>query len=216
MSPLRPVLPPRGLYAITPDLEQPSSALLAQVEAALEGGAIIVQYRRKRLTRTDALADLAALRPLCNAARALLIVNDDIDLALAAAADGVHLGRDDGDWASLATDRKRSLLLGVSCYDDLDRARTAAALGVDYVAFGSFFPSDTKPLARPCPLAVLRQARRELTVPIVAIGGISPENGASLVRAGADFLAVISGLFAQPDVAVAAARYANLFGDVHV
>lgn len=216
MNRTRPALPPRGLYAITPDIEQPRGALLAQVEAALEGGAVIVQYRRKQRSRTDALADLATLRPLCAAARAPLIVNDDIELACAAAADGVHLGRDDGDWATLAADRTRSLLVGVSCYDDLDRARTAAALGADYVAFGSFFPSDTKPLARPCPLGVLREARRELALPIVAIGGISPENGASLVRAGADFLAVINGLFAQPDVAVAAARYANLFGDVHV
>lgn len=209
-------LPPRGLYAITPDVDQAADALAAQVAAALAGGALVVQYRRKQLTRATALAELAALRPLCTAARAPLIVNDDVELALASHADGVHLGRDDGDWATLAADTRRRLLLGLSCYADVERAVTAAQHGVDYIAFGSFFPSDTKPLAHPCPLSVLETARRRLSIPIVAIGGITPENGAHLVRAGADFLAVISGLFAQPSIAAAAARYANLFGEMHV
>lgn len=209
-------LPRRGLYAITPDVDLAIDVLAAQVAAALAGGAVVVQYRRKHLTRATALAELAALRPLCTAARAPLIVNDDLELALASRADGVHLGRDDGDWATLAADTRRRLLLGLSCYADVERAVTAAQHGVDYVAFGSFFPSDTKPLARPCSLVVLEAARRRLTIPIVAIGGITPENGVHLVRAGADFLAVISGLFAQPSIAAAAARYANLFGEMHV
>lgn len=209
-------LPRRGLYAITPDTELSAAALAGQVAAALRGGAVMLQYRRKNLARRDALAELALLQPLCRAARAPLIVNDDLELALAAGADGVHLGRDDGDWATLAADPTRTLLLGVSCYGDLALAAHAAARGVDYVAFGSFFASGTKPLAQPCPLEVLRTARDELAVPIVAIGGITPENGTSLVRAGADFLAVIAGLFAQPAIDAAAARYAQLFGDAHV
>lgn len=209
-------MPPRGVYAITPDSDIPVATLVAQVEAALSGGAVIVQYRRKQVTRTTALAELAGLRLACAAAGAPLVVNDDIELALAAKADGVHLGRDDGDWRLLVDSPSRSLLVGISCYADVTLAREAAERGVDYVAFGSFFQSGTKPLARPCPLSVLSSARRELAVPIVAIGGISPENGASLVRAGADFLAVIGGLFAQPAIAAAAARYANLFGEPHV
>lgn len=209
-------LPRRGLYAITPDVEQPIAELANQVAAALRGGAVVVQYRRKDVPQATALAELKALAPMCAQAGAPLIVNDDIELAFAARADGVHLGRDDGDWATLAADQTRTLLLGVSCYADEEHAAAAAARGVDYIAFGSFFPSDTKPLARPCPLSVLASARRRLSVPIVAIGGITPENGASLVRAGADFLAVISGLFAQPSIEAAAARYANLFGDSHV
>lgn len=209
-------LPVRGLYAITPDIDLPIDILVAWIAAALAGGAVVVQYRRKHVTRATALAELAALSPVCRAARSPLIVNDDIELALAASADGVHLGRDDGDWESLATEANRTLLLGVSCYSDVDQAVEASARGVDYVAFGSFFPSDTKPLARPCPLSVLASARRRMALPIVAIGGITPENGAQLLHAGADFLAVISGLFAQPSITAAAARYANLFGDPDV
>jgi thiamine-phosphate pyrophosphorylase len=210
----RPRLPARGLYAITADTA--AGDLSTQVAAAIRGGAVIVQYRRKHLARAAALEELAALRTLCTATGTLLIVNDDIDLAIASAADGVHLGRDDGDWEAYAGRADRPLLLGVSCYNDPGLAQVAAARGADYVAFGSFFASDTKPEARPCSLDTLRAARAALRVPIVAIGGITPENGASLVRAGADFLAVISGIFAQPSIESAAARYAGLFGEQHV
>lgn len=211
-SPLR----GRGLYAITHDLPQPIEQLRADAAAAIRGGAVVLQYRRKGTSRDRARRELAALRALCSETSTVLIVNDDIELALEAAADGVHLGRDDGDWEPLAATAGRGLLIGVSCYADLSRARRAEACGADYVAFGSFFESATKPEATHCPLEVLRVARRELALPIVAIGGITPENGAELVRAGADFLAVISGVFAQPSIEAAAARYANLFGDDHV
>lgn len=212
----RPRLPPRGVYAITADLELGVETLAAQVEAAIEGGAVIVQYRRKSIDRALALAEVRALQRVCAANHTRLIVNDDLELALEAGADGVHLGRDDGHWEALAADPDRRLLLGISCYADLSRAQRAAALGADYVALGSFFPSDTKPEASACPLEILREARSSLRVPIVAIGGITPENGGSLVRAGADFLAVISGIFAQPSIESAAARYASLFGEQHV
>lgn len=213
---LRPELPPRGLYAITPDVELGVEAMTAQVAAAIHGGAVIVQYRRKSVDRRSALAELSALKRLCTTTGTRLIVNDDPDLALEAGADGVHLGRHDGNWEALAADSGRRLLLGLSCYADVPRALRAAALGVDYVAFGSFFPSETKPGASACPVQVLRDARRGLRIPVVAIGGITPENGLSLVRAGADFLAVISGIFAQPSIESAAASYASLFGEQHV
>ncbi len=212
----KPSIPERGLYAITADVEQSFESLAGQVAAAIRGGAVIVQYRRKSVSAALAREELRALRTVCTDGGALLIVNDDVELALAVGADGVHLGRDDGDWEALASQPGRSLLLGVSCYDDIPRAKRAASLGVDYVAFGSFFSSGTKPQARPCPLETLRAARASLDIPIVAIGGITPENGAELVLAGADFLAVISGLFAQPSVESAATRYASLFGEHHV
>jgi len=212
----KPSITDGGLYAITADVEQSIESLAAQITAAIRGGATVVQYRRKSVSTALAREELRALRKVCTDNPALLIVNDDVELALAAGADGVHLGRDDGDWESLATQAGRRLLLGVSCYDDIARARHAASLGVDYVAFGSFFASGTKPEARPCSLETLRAARASLEIPIVAIGGITPENGAELVLAGANFLAVISGLFAQPSVETAARRYASLFGEHHV
>ncbi len=209
-------IPDGGLYAITADFEQSVEALVNQVAAAIRGGAVIVQYRRKSATAELAREELRALRKVCTNGDALLIVNDDVEMALAVGADGVHLGRDDGDWEALATKSERPLLLGVSCYDDLARAKRAASLGVDYVAFGAFFSSGTKPEAKPCTVETLRAARATLDIPIVAIGGITPENGAQLVLAGANFLAVISGLFAQPSIEAAAMRYANLFGENHV
>lgn len=212
----KPSMPNRGLYAITADVEQSIESLAGQVAAAIRGGAVIVQYRRKSVSAALAREELRTLRTVCSDSGALLIVNDDVELALAVGADGVHLGRDDGDWEALASQAGRALLLGVSCYDDIPRAKRAASLGVDYVAFGSFFSSGTKPQARPCPLETLRAARASLDIPIVAIGGITPENGAELVLAGANFLAVISGLFAQPSVESAATRYASLFGEHHV
>lgn len=212
----RPRMPQGGLYAITTDGPHSQAELLADAAAALRGGAVVLQYRRKEIEKSQARRELAGLRELCRGATALLIVNDDIDLALEMDADGVHLGRDDGDWEQLARAPGRRLLLGLSCYADLPRARHAAGCGVDYVAFGSFFPSRTKPAATRCPVETLREARHELTLPIVAIGGITPENGREILRAGADFLAVISGVFGQPSVETAAARYAELFGDHHV
>jgi len=215
MTMRKPRIPACGLYAITADVEQSVESLASQVRAAIHGGAVVVQYRRKSVSAALAREELRALRKVCSDTDALLIVNDDAELAEAVGADGVHLGRNDGDWEALASQSGRSLLLGVSCYDDISRAKRAASLGADYVAFGSFFASGTKPEARPCTLDTLRAARAALDIPIVAIGGITPENGAELVLAGANFLAVISGLFAQPSIETAAKRYASLFGEHH-
>jgi thiamine-phosphate pyrophosphorylase len=137
------------------------------------------------------------------------IVNDDIDLALQVGADGVHLGKEDGDLAA-ARHRVPDLLLGASCYDSLERARSAIAAGADYIAFGSVFPSPTKPGAVRAPLSLFREARG-LGVPLCAIGGITAENARSVVEAGADLLAVISDLFFADDVALQAHRYAKIF-----
>ncbi len=201
----------RGLYAITDPRLTPGEAMFAAVEAALRGGARILQYRNKAADGATRLREAGRLSRLCRAHGALFLVNDDPALAQAVGAHGVHLGRDDPDVA-----RARDLLgpegiVGVSCYNELERARAAAAAGADYVAFGRFFPSHTKPEAVQAHPDLIRRAKAELGLPVVAIGGITPENGRTLIEAGADMLAVIHGLFGQPDVEAQAARYARLF-----
>lgn len=203
----------RGLYAITPDALDTAN-LVASVGAAIEGGVRLVQYRNKRAGSALRLEQSHALNALCVARGATLIVNDHVDVALAAAADGVHLGGEDG---SVAAARERlgvDKLIGVSCYDSIERAHEAKRAGADHVAFGSFFASPTKPGAVRAPIELLERAKREIGLPLVAIGGITLDNGAELIRAGADALAVISALFDAPDIASAAAKFTRLFDSV--
>jgi len=192
----------RGLYAITPD----GSAVEEKVRQALEGGIALLQYRRKE---SASRAEASALLALCRRHGVPFIVNDDVQLALAVDADGVHIGRDDGDLGA-ARAALRGKLLGVSCYDSLAAARRAVTAGADYVAFGSVFPSTTKPGAVRAPLQLFEEART-LDVPLVAIGGITPQNAPAVVRAGADALAVISALFDAPDIGARARDFGRLF-----
>jgi thiamine-phosphate pyrophosphorylase len=185
--------PSRGLYAITETTNKSIAQVVSDVEAALKGGAVVVQYRDKHPLNARQMA--TELLSLCHTYHAPLLINDDIALALAVGADGVHLGRDDGDIESARRQLGSEAIIGVSCYNDIERAKTAIAAGADYVAFGRFFPSGSKPLAAPAEIATLNQAQRELKDPIVAIGGILPQNGGQLLDAGADLLAVIGGLF---------------------
>jgi thiamine-phosphate pyrophosphorylase len=195
----------RGLYAITPDLTE-TEALLRGVAQALEGGIAMLQYRRKGRQRLDEAQGLARM---CRDRGVPFVVNDDVALALDCGADGVHLGRDDGDPAA-ARAMLKSGILGVSCYDSLATARIAVAAGADYVAFGSVFSSPTKPAAVRAPLSLFGDAR-SLGVPLVAIGGITLQNAPQLRAAGADSVAVISDLFEAPDVAARARAYGKLF-----
>ena len=199
-----------GLYAITPDIAD-TPGLIATAEAALAGGARLLQYRNKPAAPALRLAQARALLALCRRFRVPLIINDHLDLALAVAPDGLHLGAEDG---SLAVARKRlgpAKILGASCYDRLELAVEAERLGADYVAFGSFFPSSVKPGAVRAPLALLQDAKRRLSVPVVAIGGITLENAPQLIAAGADGIAVVSALFGADDVGLAARRFSALF-----
>jgi len=198
----------RGLYAITPDCAD-STLLIAKAEQALAGGIGALQYRNKLAGRNQRVREATALAARCRARAVPFIVNDDLALALDCGADGVHLGRDDGDPAA-ARAALRGRLLGVSCYDSLAAARAAVAAGADYVAFGSVFPSATKPSAVRAPLALFGEAR-VLRVPLVAIGGITLENAPLLLQAGADCLAVISDLFDAPDIAGRARSYGKLW-----
>ncbi|MFN2334297.1 MAG: thiamine phosphate synthase [Wenzhouxiangellaceae bacterium] len=196
----------RGLYAITPSAVA-GKKLLAVVEAALAGGARVVQYRAKPVADPETARRLGTL---CQQAGAIFIVNDEPDLALEVGADGVHLGRDDASPAAAREILGPDRIVGVSCYNDLRRAQRAAAEGADYLAFGSVFGSTTKPGAAHCPLKRLAAAR-VLGLPIVAIGGITLDNAAAVIAAGADYLAVISNLFEAPDIGAHAAAYGKLF-----
>jgi thiamine-phosphate pyrophosphorylase len=198
----------RGLYAITPDTRD-SARLVALARSAVQGGVSILQYRNKLAGAAQRREEARALGAICRAGRATFIVNDDVELALVADADGVHLGRDDGD-ATAARARLGKKLIGISCYDSLSLAEEAVARGADYVAFGSVFPSATKPGAVLAPLELFRHAR-VLGVPLVAIGGITIANAAQAIAAGADCVAVISDLFAAGNVADHARAYADLF-----
>ncbi|TMG74753.1 MAG: thiamine phosphate synthase [Betaproteobacteria bacterium] len=200
----------RGLYAVTPD-EPDTEVLTHKVRKALAGGAHIVQYRNKSANARLRLEQGAELLALCRTAGVPLIVNDDLDLALAIGADGLHLGRGDTALATARTKLGEHRLLGASCYDRLELALAACSAGADYVAFGSAFPSATKPGATPAPLGLYREARVLLDSPIVAIGGITPENARTVIEAGADAVAVISALFDAPDIEAAARRFERLF-----
>ena len=204
---------PRGLYVITEARRIPLADLLDAVGQALDGGARTVQYRDKSGDGTTRAREATALAALCRARNAVLIVNDDVALAAAAGAQGVHLGEHDASVAQARAQLGDAALIGVSCYDSLERAEQAVAAGADYVAFGSFFPSTTKPDARRAQRDLLVQARTRIALPIVAIGGITPTNGAALIEAGAHALAVVSGVFAQRDVRAAARSYAVLFDE---
>ncbi|HEY4529811.1 MAG TPA: thiamine phosphate synthase [Luteimonas sp.] len=198
----------RGLYLLTPD-EPDTARLLARVAPVL-GFASLLQYRNKLADPSLAAAQVRALLPLCSAHGVPLLVNDDWPLALGAGADGAHLGEDDGDLAAARAALGPDAIIGASCYDSLATARSAAAAGASYVAFGACFPSPTKPGARRVAAGLLREAR-QLGLPVVAIGGITPDNGPGVVQAGADLLAVISGVFDAPDPAGAARAYLRAF-----
>ena len=203
----------KGLYAITPD-ETDTAELLRKVRLALLGGAGILQYRNKTATAALRLKQAEALRELTREFAVPLIVNDDTALAQQVDADGVHLGGADGSAADARAVLGSGKLIGVSCYNRLALAQEAVRQGADYVAFGSFFVSTVKPEAVAATPDLLRQARRELNVPIVAIGGITPQNGAQLLEAGADALAVISAVFSVPDIEQAAREFSRLFDKI--
>jgi thiamine-phosphate pyrophosphorylase len=210
----------RGLYAITRD-GLAEATLLAEAEAALAGGAALLQLRDKSADAARRARLAHALAALCRRFDACFIVNDDLALALAVGADGVHLGGTDGDLAAARHATPPGFVLGASCYADFSRAQAAVAAGADYLAFGAVHPSPTKPHAASAPLSLFARARSELAVPVCAIGGITLANAGAIVAAGADMLAVVSDLFAAdpssdsssvlPQITTRAAAFQRLF-----
>lgn len=198
-----------GLYAITPDTDN-SEQLIEQVSAALDGGVRILQYRNKGHDAVRRLWQANILKSLAQSRGAIFIVNDDVALAEAIRADGVHLGRDDDAIAAARARLGEAAIIGASCYNSLDLARSAVAAGASYVAFGAVFASGTKPGAVHAPLSLFADAA-SLGVPRVAIGGITTDNAGQVVAAGADAIAVIGGLFNGDGIAERAATLAALY-----
>ncbi len=198
--------PLKGLYAITPtNLE--GQALIEAVEACLAGGIALLQYRAKPAPDADTAR---AILQRCQNAHIGLIINDDVELAARIGARGVHLGADDGDVLAVRRRLGMGPVIGVSCYNEPARAYHAVEQGASYLAFGSVFTSPTKPEAVRCPLPVITAARK-FGLPVVAIGGITVENAAPVIEAGADLLAVVSDLFEAPNITDRAREYAALF-----
>ncbi|QDF98839.1 thiamine phosphate synthase [Azoarcus sp. DD4] len=200
----------RGLYLVTPD-EADSADLLAAVARVLPARPALLQYRNKLADAAQRRDEALALAVLCREAGVRFVVNDDLALALAVGADGVHLGRDDGDPAAARAALGPGRLLGVSCYGEWARAERGAAAGADYLAFGAMFVSPTKPQAVRAPRELLGRARRELDRAVAAIGGITLDNAGEVIEAGADLVAVISDVFAAPDPLARALAYRRLF-----
>ncbi len=200
-----------GLYAITDAGLQEPGQLVAHVRQAIEGGAVLVQYRDKSKDAVLREQQARALVELCNTHGARLIINDDVTLAAAVGAHGVHLGCDDTTITAARATLGDTAIIGISCYNQWSRAQQAAGNGADYIAFGRFFSSRTKPGAVEADLALLQRARRELDIPVAAIGGITADNGGALIDAGADLLAVVHDVFAADDIYAAARRYQTLF-----
>jgi thiamine-phosphate pyrophosphorylase len=198
-----------GLYAVTPDISD-TNELLRSVRLALLGGARVLQYRNKMADAALKQAQALALLQLAREFNTTFIVNDDAQLAAQVDADGVHLGGEDGSVAAART-LLGSKIIGVSCYNRLSLAQEAIRQGADYVAFGAFFPSGVKPEAVKADVAMLQTARKELSVPIVAIGGITQQNAATLIEAGADAVAVITALWNAPDIEASAREFSILF-----
>lgn len=202
----------KGLYAITDPLLTPyeSDIILLKVETVLKAGAKIIQLRDKNNDDEFLLPIAKKLKKLCESYQAIFIVNDRIDLAIKCDAHGVHLGKDDFSFKE-ARQLLKEKIIGVSCYGDLERAKLAESLGANYVAFGSFFPSPTKPEAKLVKKEVLSEAKKVLKVPVCAIGGITLERAKELINLGADMIAVISDLWKAKDLFGRAKAYVELF-----
>lgn len=201
-----------GLYAIT-DTALLGNRLLPAVRAALEGGAMLVQYRDKSTDSLRREKEARALLTLCREFACPLLINDDMALALHIGADGVHLGRHDGALSQARQQMGPTAIIGATCHDSLGFAAEAAASGASYLAFGALYASPTKPGAATAVLSTLTAARR-FGLPVVAIGGISADNAAPVIAAGADCVAVISDLWNTADITVRARLFQTLFKQI--
>ncbi len=199
------------LYAITDSRLMPAEQLQLRVEAALKGGCRLIQYRDKSPNPAKRIVEAEQLLRLCKRYNALLIINDDIDLTLSVKANGVHLGQGDAGISEARQRLGRDAIIGITCHDNITLAQEAETAGADYVAFGRFFSSNTKPDANAAPLELVQTARSQISVPIVVIGGICRDNAQQLIANGCDSIAISHGLFAVDDIAAEAEYLLSLF-----
>lgn len=199
----------KGLYVITDDLLTPKHKVLDMLKVALENGAKIVQLRDKSSSDKDILSMSRFIQELCESYGALFVLNDKVDIAISMQASGLHVGKSDHHRIDEIRQNFKGVL-GVSCYGDVGFAKKMEEIGVDYVAFGSFFASPTKPSSNIVPLEILHQAKVQLRIPICAIGGINATNAHDVVAQGVDSIALISAIW-QGDVAKNTTFYTNLF-----
>ena len=201
----------KGLYGITDAKLMSKETVFSQVEQALLGGAAVIQYRDKHSDNNLRLNQARQLTALCQRYERPLLINDDVELAVACGAAGVHLGQQDGSVAEARQKLGKQAIIGVTCHSSLELALSAQAEGADYVAFGAFYPSSTKPNATPAPIELLTDAHQQLQIPVVAIGGITVDNARQLIEPGADMIAVVHSLFAADDITDRARRFCRLF-----
>ena len=199
-----------GIYLISDSKNLAIDDLLDKTEKILDVGISLFQFRDKNSKYEIKKSTALKLQTLCKKYNTLFIINDDVVLAKEISADGVHLGRDDMD-IDMARKILGDKIIGVSCYNNLEDAITAEIMGADYIALGSFFNSPTKPEARKIAIDLLPIVKSKLNIPVVAIGGITPENGKQLVDNKVDFLAIISGIYASTDIINSVKAYKNLF-----
>lgn len=199
-----------GLYAVTPN-ELDTKLLVAKVEAALKGGVRLVQYRNKAAGKTLLLRQATALLAACRTYGVPLVINDHLDLCARIDADGVHLGATDCKPGPVRRLLGKDKLIGVSCYNQFALAQAAELDGADYVAFGACFTSETKPNAVNAPLSLFAQAKQQLAVPVVGIGGINLDNAAQVKTAGADAIAVVSTLFDAKDITTLTQQFNSIY-----
>jgi thiamine-phosphate pyrophosphorylase len=194
----------KGLYAITDEKLITEQNFTRSVELALQGGSRIIQYRDKSSNQSKRLQQASALRLLCNQYQAILIINDDVELAITVNADGVHLGKDDSAIRSARQRLGNNAIIGISCYDSISLALEAEKNSADYVAFGAMFSSPTKPDANNVSAEIISEAKQQINIPVCAIGGITSKNMPQLIQQGVDMVAVISALFSAADIKKAA------------
>ncbi len=199
----------KGLYLITDPCWKDD--LLNKVESALSGGCRLVQYRNKGAAQSLRKTEALAVQALCETYNASFLINDDIELAVAIGADGVHLGQDDSHCLIARQQLGSEAIIGITCHSDLRLAKNAECDGANYVAFGRFFPSSTKPEAVPAPQQLITEAKQSLAIPVVAIGGITLDNAPNLIQQGVDMLAVSHSLLSADNCEQRARAFNELF-----